>query len=392
MGIALGICVMILTLAIVAGFQNEIRSKVIGFGSHIQITNFDNNESFEGTPLECNQPFLAELKKNSSPPAINSKKKWRAGIRHIQSFATKAGIIKTKEEMQGVVVKGVGSDFDWDFFKKNIITGKHFTVSDTGKTNQILISKYHSEKLNLKLNDTIAIFFVQNRQQRARKFSVCGIYSTGMGELFDEIFVLADIAHIQKLNGWTPEQVAGFEILLNDYRNIDAVCAQVNELIGYEFAAKSIKELNRQIFSWLDAQDINAVVIITLMILVAAINMISALLILILERTNMIGTLKAMGMTNDGVRKIFLYNASHILLRGMLWGNAAGIILCLLQQYFHLLPLDERTYYVSFIPVQINILPLLLLNAGTFSICVAMLVLPSYIITSITPAKAMSFS
>lgn len=392
MGIALGICVMILTLAIVAGFQNEIRSKVIGFGSHIQITNFDNNESFEGTPLESNQPFLAELKKKSSPPAINSKKKWRAGIRHIQSFATKAGIIKTKNELQGVVVKGVGSDFDWDFFKKNIIAGKHFTVSDTGKTNQILISKYHAEKLNLKLNDTIAIFFVQNRQQRARKFSVCGIYSTGMGELFDQIFVLADIAHIQKLNGWTQNQMAGFEILLNDYKDIDAVTAEVNEIIGYEFAAKSIKELNRQIFSWLDAQDVNAVVIITLMILVAAINMISALLILILERTNMIGTLKSLGMTNAGVRKIFLYNASHILLRGMLWGNAAGIILCLLQQYFHLLPLDERTYYVSFIPVQINILPLLLLNTGTFAICVVMLVLPSYIITSITPVKAMKFA
>ncbi|MEK6615752.1 MAG: ABC transporter permease, partial [Bacteroidota bacterium] len=270
LGITLGLAIMILTLAIVTGFQKEIRDKVIGFGAHIQITNYDNNESFEGTPIDRNQSFLAELKENNS-------------IRHIQSFATKAGIIKTKDDLQGVVVKGVGSDFDWGFFKKNIVEGEPFIVSDTAKSDKILISKFHAEKLSLKLNDSIIIYFIQNQQQRARRFAVCGIYSTGLGDLFDQIYVIADIAHIQKLNGWAQNSIGGFEVLLNDYKKIDETTQAVNETIGYKFLAKSIKDLNRPIFSWLDAQDINAVVVVTLMALVAAINMISALLILILE-------------------------------------------------------------------------------------------------------------
>ncbi len=379
LGITLGLAIMILTLAIVTGFQNEIRDKVIGFGSHIQITNYDNNESFEGTPVSRNQPFLAELNNNKS-------------IRHIQGFATKAGIIKTKNDLQGVVVKGVGSDFDWDFFKKNIIEGQPFTVQDSVKSDKILISKFHSEKLKLKLNDTLIIYFIQNQKQRARKFSVCGIYSTGLGEIFGQVFVIADIAHIQKLNNWDKNSIGGFEVLLKDYKKLDEATEAVNVIIGYQFLAKSIKDLNRQVFSWLDAQDINAVVVITLMALVAAINMISALLILILERTNMIGTVKALGMTNWGVRKIFLYNASYLIGRGLLWGNMVGISLCLLQKKFKFVPLDEATYYLSSIPINFNLLHILLLNAGTFVLCLFMLILPSFIITYITPVKAMRFS
>lgn len=385
LGISLGLTIMILTLAIVTGFQKEIRDKVIGFGSHIQITNYDNNESYEGTPIDRNQPFLAEINKNPS-------------IRHIQVFATKAGIIKTKDkgqtgsELQGVVVKGVGSDFDWEFFKKNIIEGTPFIVSDTGKSDKILISKFHSEKLNLHLNDTIFIYFIQNQQQRARKFSVCGIYETGLGDMFDQIYVIADIAHIQKLNGWEINSIGGFEVLLNDYKNLDAAAEYVNEAVGFNLVAKSIKDVNRPIFSWLDAQDINAVVVILLMALVAAINMISALLVLILERTNMIGTLKALGMKNWSVRKIFLYNASYLITKGILIGNIAGISLCLLQKKFHLVALDETTYYLSSIPINFNLLHLLILNAGTFLLCFIMLIIPSYIITYITPVKAMKFS
>ena len=379
LGITLGLAIMILTLAIVTGFQHEIRDKVIGFGAHIQITNYDNNESFEGTSIDRNQPFITELKKNHD-------------IRYIQSFATKAGIIKTKEELQGVVVKGVGSDFDWEFFKKNIVEGAPFSISDSGKSDKILISKFHKEKLKLNINDTIFIYFIQNQQQRARRFSVCGIYSTGLGDLFDQVYVIADIAHIQKLNGWDKNSIGGFEILLNDYKKLDPATAAVNEIIGFEFLAKSIKELNPQIFSWLDAQDINAVIVVSLMALVAAINMISALLILILERTNMIGTVKAMGMTNRSVRKIFLYNASYLIARGLLWGNIVGISICLLQKHFKLISLDETTYYLSSIPINFNLLHILLLNAGTFVVCFIMLLLPSYIITYIIPVKAMRFS
>ena len=379
LGITLGLAVMILTLAVVTGFQKEIRDKIIGFGSHIQITNYDNNESYEGTSIDRNQPFLADLKKYSP-------------IRHVQSFATKAGIIKTKTELQGVVVKGVGIDFDWEFFRKNIIAGSPFTVSDSGKSDKILISKFHAEKLKLKLNDTLIIYFIQNQQQRARKFSVCGIYQTGLGDMFDQIYVIADIAHIQKLNGWNQNSIGGFEILLNDYNKLDEATEFVNSTIGYKFAAKSIKELNRQMFSWLDAQDINAIVVITLMALVAAINMISALLILILERTNMIGTVKALGMTNWCVRKIFLYNAAYLIGRGLLWGNIIGISICLLQKQFHLISLDQATYYLAYVPVNFNLMSVVLLNIGTFILCLLMLLIPSYIITYITPVKAMKFS
>lgn len=379
LGITLGLAIMILTLAIVTGFQNEIRDKVIGFGAHIQISNYDNNESFEGTPIDRNQTFVGELKQNPD-------------IRHVQSFSTKAGIIKTKEDLQGVVVKGVGSDFDWEFFKKNIVEGEPFMVSASVKSDKILISKFHKEKLKLKLNDTLFIYFIQNQQQRARRFSVCGVYSTGLGDLFDQIYVIADIAHVQKLNGWDSASIGGFEILLNDYKKLDATTEAVNETIGFEFLAKSIKDVNPQIFSWLDAQDINAMVVITLMALVAAINMISALLILILERTNMIGTVKALGMTNWSVRKIFLYNASYLIGRGLLFGNIVGISLCLLQKHFKLISLDETTYYLSSIPINFNLAHILLLNAGTFVVCFIMLLLPSYIITYITPVKAMRFS
>ena len=379
LGISLGIAVMILTLAIVSGFQKEIREKVISFGSHIQITSYDNNDSYEGSPINREQTFLSELSKNQ-------------GIRHIQCFATKAGIIKTKTELQGVVVKGIGSDFDWDFFKKNIISGTPLTISDSAKSDKILISKYQSEKLKLNLNDTIIVYFIQNQQQRARRFSICGIYETGLGEMFDQIYVIADIAHIQKLNGWDAGSVAGFEIIINDYKKIDEVTEFVNETIGYDFLARSIKEVNRPIFSWLDAQDINAVVVISLMALVSAINMISALLVLILERTNMIGILKALGMSNWGVRKIFLYNSSFLILKGMIIGNIAGLAFCLLQKQFHLVSLDEATYYLSSIPIHLNILHVLFLNITTFILCMISLILPSYIITYISPIKAMKFA
>jgi lipoprotein-releasing system permease protein len=379
LGIALGLAIMILTLAIVTGFQKDIREKVIGFGSHIQIVNYDNNESFEGTPVTRNQSFLAELIRNPS-------------IRHIQCFATKAGIIKTKTDLQGVVVKGVGSDFDWDFFKKNIISGESFLVDDSIRSDKILISKFHSEKLKLKLRDTITIYFIQNQQQRARRFSVCGIYSTGLGEIFDQLYVIVDIAHIQKLNNWKTGSVGGFEILLKGYEYLDRTTEEVNAAIGYQFLAKSVKDLNRQVFSWLDAQDINAIVVLSLMALVAAINMISALLVLILERATMIGTLKSLGMANSGVRKIFLFNATYLIGRGLFWGNIAGITVCLLQKYFKFIPLDESSYYLSSIPINFNIFHILLLNVGSFILCFIMLLAPSYIITYITPVKAMRFS
>ncbi len=379
LGIGLGLAVMIITIAVVTGFQKEIRDKVIGFGSHIQIINYDNNDSFEGTSIDKNQAFLNDLKKDSS-------------ILHIQSFITKVGILKKKGELQGIVAKGIGKDFNWNFFNKNICEGSAFVVSDSAKSDKILISRFHADKLNLKLNDSVLIYFIQNNKQAAARFVICGIYQTGLGDLFDQVYVIIDMAQIQKLNNWSRQQIGGFEIVLKEYEKINEVTKNINEKIGFNFLAKNTKELNNQIFSWLDAEDINAMVVISLMGLVAAINMISVLLILILERTQMIGLIKVLGMTNKNVRKIFLYNASLFIGKGLVIGNIIGISLCLLQKYFHIFSLDPTTYYLSYIPINFNLTHILFLNLGTFALCLVMLWIPSYIITYITPVKAMRYN
>lgn len=378
LGIALGLAVMILTLAVVTGFQKEIREKVIGFGSHIQITNYDHNESFEGSAMERQQPFLRDLANN-------------AAIRHVQEFAVKAGILRTKKEIHGVVVKGVGKDFDWDFFNKNIIEGASF-ASDTGLSGKALISKFHHRRLGININDSIVIFFIQNQKKLARKLQVCGIYETGLGDMFDQIYVLADIGHVQKLNGWDKNSVAGFEVLLYDYGMLDEITEYVNEIIGYRFLARSIKEVNRPIFSWLDSFDITAIIVISLTWLVAVINMISALLVLILERTRMIGILKSLGMSNWNVRKIFLYNGAYLIGWGMIWGNIIGISFCLLQRHFHFISLDPRTYYLSYVAINLDWWHVGLLNGGVFLLSVFALLLPSFVITYISPVKAMKFT
>jgi lipoprotein-releasing system permease protein len=378
-GIALGLAVMILTVCIVNGFQREIREKVIGFGSHIQVSKFDNNESYEYAAVEKHQPFLDVIRSHE-------------GVRHVQAFATKAGILKAHGEIHGVVVKGVGSDFDWDFFKNAMVEGRSFTVSDTGTTIDMVISRYIATQLKIKLNDTVPVYFIQENKQRVRRFHVCGIYETGLGQQFDEVFVLADIGHIQKLNKWGRDSVAGFEVLISDFKKLDDITEFVNGAIGFDLHASSIKERNEQVFAWLNAQDINAIIVIVLMVIVASINMITALLILILERTNMIGILKALGADNWSVRKIFLYNAGYLVVRGLLWGNIIAFTICFLQIKFGIFKLDPESYFVSQVPVSINWLYILGLNAGTMLICVLMLILPSYIITRITPVKAIRFS
>lgn len=378
-GIALGLAVMILTIAIVTGFQKEIREKVIGFGSHIQVSKFDNNESYEYSPVDRDPAFLKTIRAQE-------------GIAHVQVFATKAGILKANDEIHGVVVKGVGPDFDWNFFKKSLVEGRTFTVSDTGLTRDIVISRYIASRLKIKLNDSVPVYFIQDNTQRVRKFVVCGIYETGLGQQFDEVYVLADIGHIQKLNGWDKKQVAGFEILISDFKKIDELTEFVNGEIGFELHSRNIKELTPQVFSWLDAQDINAIIVVVLMVIVASINMISALLILILERTNMIGILKALGATNWSIRKVFLYNAAYLIAKGLLWGNIIALAFCFVQKQFGIFKLDPESYFISQVPVNVDAISILLLNVGTMLICVLMLIIPSYIVTRITPVKAIRFS
>ena len=386
-GITLGLAAMILSVAVVTGFQNEIKAKLIGFNSHIQISNYDNNVSAEPKPISKIQPFLTQLKCNPE-------------IRHIEVYATKNGIVKTKTDNEGILLKGIDKDYDWDFLNKNFVAGKGFEVGDTVSKN-IVISKYLSDKLNLKLNDKMIIYFIVDRfdslgvktrtETSAKDFYISGIYETGLEDV-DKTLVLTDIRRIQKMNGWREDEVAGFEIAIKDYKKIDDVGYEVDELIGQGLVAMTIKQTNPSIFGWLDMMDINVILILVMMVIVAGINMISALLILILERTNMIGILKAMGVKNSSVQKIFLYNSVYLIGKGLLWGNIVGISIALIQQHFGIFKLDAKVYYLSQIPINISPMYILVLNAGTLLCCLIMLIVPSFIISRITPVKAIRFS
>jgi lipoprotein-releasing system permease protein len=383
-GIALSLAVMIIAVSTVTGFKNEIRHKIIGFGSHIQIINYDANNSFETEPISKNQPFLPILK--NIP-----------GIRHIQVFATKPGIIKTKSDIQGAIAKGVGSDFDWSFFSENLIAGKIFAVNDTFRTNEVVISKYFSDLLKLTTGDRFAMYFIDD-QPRGRAFTVSGIYQTSLME-FDKQFILVDIGHLQSLNtDWDSSHVSGFEILINDYDQLDNISSEVFNVAGISFNADgsklrviNVRDRYPQIFDWLGLIDKNVLVLLGLMLIVCAFNMISGLLIIILDRTTMIGILKALGMNNHGVRSIFLYQSFYMMIKGLFWGNLIGLGLCFLEYYFKFLTLNPESYFLEYVPVNFNILHLVLLNIGTLLITLTVLMLPSMVIARIDPSRTIRF-
>lgn len=381
--VALSLAVMILSVAIITGFKKEIREKTIGFGSHLQILNLDSNSSFETKPIDSEQDFLPELRAMKS-------------VKHIQVFAIKPGIIKTDNDIQGVVLKGVGSDFDWSFFEKVILEGEILSVSDSTISNGAIISKTTSQKLQLKLGDKFDMFFVQT-PPRVRRFTVNGIFDTQMAE-FDKLFVLADIRHIQRLNDWLPTQVTGFEVMINDFDRLDHIALDVEEVVAFKFfedgsrlRVQSIKEKYPQIFDWLGLQDLNVIILLILMLAVAGINMISGLLIIVLERTNMIGILKALGAENGLIRRIFIIQSGHIILKGLFWGNLAGLSIAFLQLKFGIVKLDEASYYLALVPININLIHVLLLNAGTFLVTLTMLLVPSMVISRISPEKTIKF-
>jgi lipoprotein-releasing system permease protein len=376
LAIALSVAVMLLSITVLTGFKNEISNKIIGFGSHITITNFTDNQSYESEPIELNQEFY---------PSITQQQ----GIKHIQTFATKAGIIKTEDEILGMVLKGIGSDFDPSFFEKNLVVGEVPTYNDTLTSRKVMISKSVADILQLKLGEKLIMYFVE-QPPRVRKFIIAGIYETGFGD-FDDLIVMADIRHIQKLNGWERNQVGGFEILIDNFDQLDEITAKVYEQIPYNLNAQSIKEQNPQLFDWLDLQDINVRVILILMLIVGGVNMITALLILILERTKLVGILKALGATNWSVRKVFLYNAVYLILKGLFWGNIIGLGIAFLQQKFQFISLDPNIYYMITVPINFNFMHILWLNLGTLLICWLILIIPSIIITKITPVKAIRF-
>lgn len=376
LAISLSVAVMLISIGVVKGFKKDITDKVIGFGSHIQITAFSDNNSYETKAISKNQDFYPSLEIENE-------------INHIQFFASKAGIIKTKDEIHGVILKGVGSDFDPSFFKNNLVKGEMPIFNDSLTSSKVIISKKIANLLGLDVEDRLIMYFVQN-PPRVRQFMVTGIYATELEE-FDNLYVFGDIRHIQKLNNWGLDSVGGFEIYIDNFDNLDAQTKMVYEKISYNLNAQSIKQLNPQIFDWLKLQDINVNVIIILMLIVAVINIITALLVLILERTKLIGILKAIGQNNWSVRKVFLYNASYLIVKGLFWGNLTGIGLALLQKYSHILSLDPATYYMSSVPIHLPVLDILLINIGVILTCILMLIIPTYLITKITPIKAIRF-
>lgn len=377
--IAIGIIVMLIAIATGLGLQQKIRDKVVAFNGHIEITNYDTNASDESqVPISINQEFY--------PSFTNVE-----GIKHVQGVATKFAVIRTETDFEGVVIKGVGADYNWNYFKDFLIEGR--LPDYTQKRNEeILISSYLANRLSFKVGDKFQTSFPESldRMPRIINYEVVGIYNSGFQEL-DKKFCIADLRHIQRLNKWEADQIGNFEIFIEDFSELEEKTEQIYKDIPSVLNATPITRKYYMIFEWIKIFDNNTYGIIAIMILVAGINMITALLVLILERTSMIGVLKALGSSNWTIRKVFLYNASYLVGLGLLWGNCIGLGLLFIQKYFKLFPLNPDTYYVSEAPVYINWDYILLLNIGTFVVCLLMLLIPSIIISKISPVKAIRF-
>lgn len=378
--ITIGIIMMIVSVATGIGLQQKIRDKVSAFNGQIIISNFDNNNSeVTLTPISKKQDFYPNFK---SVPEVS----------HIQAIASKAGIIRTENTFEGIVFKGVGADYDWNNIKEYIVDGK---VPDFSKTlnEEVLISRLLADRLNLKVGDNFNTFFIKEEQGKmpnSRRFKITGIFNSGFQQ-FDATYIIGDIRHIQRINKWTADQVGAFEVFVKDFDNIKSTGIQVYDQTSSNLDTKTIIEKYSYIFDWLQLFDFNIIIILGVMILVATINMVVALLVLILERTQMIGILKAMGANNWTVRKIFLYNAFYLIVRGLFWGNLIGIAILLIQQQFGVVQLNPENYYVSQAPVYLNWGYIALLNLLTITVCFVVLLIPSYIITKISPVKAIRF-
>lgn len=376
-GIMLGLAVMILSVAVVKGFKSEIREKVRGFSGDIIVMKYDLNASNEASPFSISPDTLELLSRLPN-------------IAHIHPYAVKQGIINANNEMEGVMLKGVDKSFDWNYFKNILVSGNVIDFTDSLKARrQILISKVIADRMRLKVGDDFLMYFVQEPLRR-RKFDIVGIYDLGVEEV-DKAYVIGDLSVIQRLNNWTPNTVGGYEVRVDYFDAVDHSALNVNDTLSMGLRAYSIKEYYQVIFQWLSLLDINTQVILVLMLAVAVINMISALLIIILERTNMIGILKALGSTNWSIQKIFLYNAAYLIGLGLLLGNILGIGLGLFQAKTHFFKLDQASYYMSFVPVQLEVADILLLNAGTLIICILVLIIPSTLVSRISPVKAITF-
>ncbi len=381
--IALGLTVMILSVAILTGFKKEITDKLVGFSSHIQIVNLDNNSSLETAPIEIASNLEMQLSK--IPEII-----------HFQRFATKAGIIKIKDELQGVVLKGIDESYNYSFLSRFLIDGEIEPYIDSKISNNVIISKSLASLLKLKVGDKVPTYFIQD-PPAGRPFKIGAIYSTGLEE-FDRMIVFCDIRHIQKVSGWTEKQITGYEIILSDNSYLESATEKLYEITVSRLAegndgldVRTVKEISAGFFDFLKLTDTNVWLILALMLLVSGFNMISGLLILIINRTNMIGILKALGASTHSLQKVFLIQAAYIIGVGLALGNLIGLSFCFLQDWFKIIPLDPSAYFVDAVPINLNLIHIALLNLGALLITLIMLIIPSRIISKISPAKTIKF-
>lgn len=372
---------MLIAVATGIGLQKKIREKVVAFEGHAVIERYDNNNSQESqNPITTEQDFYPKF---SAVPEVT----------HIQATATKSGIIRLEDDFEYVVLKGVGKDYDWQYFEEFLVEGKLPDFPKEKWNDQILISEYLANRLQFKVGDKFNTYFLKEDTTRPPNivtFQIVGIYNSGLKE-FDQLYVVGDITHIQRLNKWDDNQVGRFEVFIKDFDQLETTGNAIKEEVPTLLNAVTVDQMHPVIFEWISIFDKNTYAIIGIMILVAGINMITALLVLILERTQMIGILKALGSSNLSIRKIFLYNATYLILKGLFWGNLIGVSLLLIQKYFGLIPLDPKTYYVSTVPIYFNIGYIIALNIGTFVLCLLMLIIPSVIVSKISPVKAIRF-
>ncbi len=403
--VALGMTVMIVASSLISGFKQEITGKIFGFWGHIHIMDFEatSTNAYESVPVSTDQVFypdITDIESFTYPSTFKfmgyenegwiSMKQTNGGVRHIQTFAQKIGVIKTKHEIEGIILKGVGQDYDWDNLDEFISKGRRLDMSSNKASREILISEQTSKRLELDTGDRFLIYFVKGENQIKKRFEVAGIYKTGLEE-YDTKFALIDIRQIQDINGWNENEVSGFELFVDDINDMKPISDAIYDELPMNLYSSTIENIDPNIFGWLELQDMNELVILTLMIIVGLINMVTALIILILERTNMIGTLKSLGANNWEIQKIFLYYGAYITLLGLFWGNILGFALCFIQDQFGLIRLPEEDYYVSVAPIDINFGYILLLNLGVLAITVFILVVPSFLVRVISPVKAIRF-
>ena len=375
--IALGVLVMVMSVCILRGFQGEIRQKVVGFGSHIIVQGYAMGNTYEEQPISNQRPEVQRI--------LNTP-----GVKHLQFFADKGGMIKTEDQIHGIIFKGVDNGFDTTFFAGNLVEGSLFSFPEDKPSNEVVVSQTVANKLHLSIGDKVRTYFWQGTTYRARAFEVCGIYNTDLAD-FDEHYIVGDLRQVQRLNEWDSTMVAGYEVLVDDFAHLDNISQLILKQLAYDLTLTTIVEQNPALFSWLDLLDSNIFLIITIMMLVCIVSIVSALLIMIFEKTSTIGILKALGTDNKGIRNIFLIKSASIIAKGIILGDIVALVLCLVQKHFHLIRLDSASYSMDYVPISLNGWIFVAISLGTIAVCLLALLVPTAYISRIDPAKSIKF-